>query len=126
MNSLDWLRLGGLIARKWPEIDFAEVRIEKVDQAIHVYRIPILDGDCNIEFKGNDIPDKQQLGYEDIHLQKAIIEGHSVRVGYGPKTKSLLVGMTRSLDVYDSFREQRLAIDRRGNEHGPSRLRHCR
>ena len=94
MNSFDWLRLGGMIARRWPQIDFSTVDIRRVDGKHFVYILPLLPEAPPI-FADDEVPSEIKIEQEEITLVKWVSGDEKRRVGYGPKSNVLLVALDK-------------------------------
>ena len=89
MDSLDWLRLGGMIAYKWPNIDFENVDIRRVESQAYIrVSIPQEEMTYHVDSKA---PAEIPFETEDIEMIKWISGNQSCRVGYGSRSNKLLV-----------------------------------
>jgi hypothetical protein len=79
MNNLDWIRLGGMLAQRWPQIDFGTVDIRRVD------------GDHSVCALWDNAPHDIVFETEEIEMVKWVWGDERGRAGYGPRANVLLV-----------------------------------
>ena len=77
------------------EIDFTKLRTCIVDN-VHIYRIPILGA---ASYHTEDYSMRYHDSYEEIKLESILdsLNKEVTRLGYGPRTNTLLIGPTRRL-----------------------------
>ena len=91
MDNFDWLRLGGMIAQRWPKIDFDTVDIRRVGVEYSVYALPVLPDEIPIPTDEGAIPTELKIENEVIKMTKWVSGNEKCRVGYGSKSSVLLV-----------------------------------
>lgn len=89
MEHFDWLRLGGMVARRWPQIDFSTVDIRRVDGERFIYVLPLLPEEPPVIADG--VPSEFKIEQEEIEMMKWVPSNEKCRAGYGSRSNVLLV-----------------------------------